>query len=153
MYKINKEDFQIVILKLDSGFKITVSRNKHKRYFSVVSGKVFIYEKDWILLDTSELSHVKKPKDDMEKGIFDLFKVVLLYPVDGKYLTLKYDESIFLSEITYDLYIEEDTKEILPVEEYTFKDCKLIYEHEGKEHFHLMPSSENLSEEEFIKMY
>lgn len=153
MYKIKKDLFEITIQKLDKNFKIKISRNLDKRYFSLVSGRVFIYEKDWVLLDTSTLTHKKQPENKIEKGIFDVFKVILLYPVNNEYLKLEYDERMFLEQITYKLYLEEDIKEYLPVEEYTLKENKVVYQFNDEENYHLLPSSENLSEDEFISQY
>ena len=153
MYKIKKDSFEIVIQKLNKDFKIVVSKNSEKRYFSLVSGRVFIYNENWILLDTSSLTHKKIPENKIEKGILDLFKVILLYPANNEYLKLEYDERMFLEQITYSLYLEEDRKYFLPVEEYTLKENKVVYQIDGEERYHLMPTSENLSEDEFIEKY
>jgi len=149
MYKISKDTFQIVVKKETRGIKLTLSRANanEKKYFSVISkGNVFLYDKEWVLLDTSTLKNDKE--DVFENAVSNLVQVILLYKVDGKRLELNFDEILFLEALIHDLYSK--SIDWLPYgNDYEFKDNLLISHHEEWTYEYEMPIKQGFTKEDF----
>jgi hypothetical protein len=158
-YKVNKEDFSLTFTSdiKKKGIILKVSRKKCEEvhYYSLVFSKVFkIYKLingAWALIDTSTIKHEKSPTF-LEKGGFDLIYVMLCYPIEGKYLKLKFDELFFLQAFAYDL--ENSTRDLEvwlpPGKEFSFIDDKLVSYHEGWEYTCEMPRSLGFTVDDFI---
>ena len=149
MYKISKNTFQILIKKETRGIKLTLIKEDEKKYFSVLkSGDVFLYDKKWVLLDTSTLKN--NCEDIFEKGVSNLLQVIMLYKVCNERIKLIFDETLFLEALICDLYYGKI--EWFPYgNEYKFEDSKLICEHEGITFEYEMPSKLGFKKDDFIK--
>tara|TARA_R110001599_G_scaffold143127_1_gene323948 strand:- start:661 stop:1419 length:759 start_codon:yes stop_codon:yes gene_type:complete len=155
MYSVVKGDFVIVIQKQDKGIKVRLGNGKDKRYFCLTSSskkrRVYTFEKDWVLLDTSTLEHDLEG-ECLKNDISDLFQVLLLYPVNERYLELEYDQTLFLEELSEELYLGNGKVKSLPhSNEYEMKDGTVTFMKDGCEHIYTMPSANGLSKADFIK--
>ncbi len=154
MYKVIKDNYTLAFTKNTKGLILKLSHKKSKdnKYFSIIApGNVFIFNKDWELLDTSTLKHEKESNNYIEKSSYDLIKVILLFPIVEP-LTLNYDEMFFLEALTYDLFMNCDNmSKWLPLgNEYVFSKGQLISKFEGQTYEYDMPSNLDISLEDFL---